>query len=75
MVIHADPPMGDLAMTDSVIEELMLHNRTCPRCCVGEPCLVAEHIHDCWPQRLASVAAASLVEITTELVDHKAFAA
>ncbi|GGA01075.1 hypothetical protein [Dyella caseinilytica] len=62
-------------MTESVIEELMLHNRTCPQCSVGEPCLVAEHIHDCWPQRLASVAAASLVEITTDLIDHKAAAA
>ena len=53
-------------MTESVVEELMLHNRCCPQCSVGEPCLVAEHIHDCWPQRLASVAAASLLEITTD---------
>jgi hypothetical protein len=62
-------------MTESVVEELMLHNRSCPQCRVGEPCLVAEHIHDCWPQRLASVAAASLVEITAEPFDHKAAAA
>ena len=62
-------------MTKSVVEELMLHNRSCPQCCVGDPCLVAEHIHDCWPQRLASVAAASLVEITRDLVDHNAAAA
>ncbi|MBE1160932.1 hypothetical protein [Dyella acidiphila] len=62
-------------MTESIVEELMLHNETCPQCCVGEPCLVAEHIHDSWPRRVASEASASLLRITTALVDQKAAAA
>lgn len=62
-------------MTESVVEELMLHNENCPQCNVGEPCLVAEHIQDSWPRRVASEAAASLHEITTELMEHKAAAA
>jgi ribosomal protein S27AE len=52
-------------MTLSVVEELMLHNRSCPQCCAGEPCLVAEHIEDSWPRRVALEAAASLRKIST----------
>jgi hypothetical protein len=62
-------------MTDSVVEELMLHNQTCSQCRVGEPCLVAEHIQDSWPRRVASEAAASLLEITTAPDPHHAEAA
>jgi hypothetical protein len=43
----------------------MLHNETCSQCRAGEPCLVAEHIHDSWPKRVAREAAASLLQITT----------
>jgi hypothetical protein len=50
--------------TASVVEELMLHNLSCSQCRAGEPCLVAEHIEDCWPQRVASQAAASLLDLT-----------
>lgn len=52
-------------ITTTVVQELMLHNLTCPQCRAGEPCLVAEHIEDCWPRRVASQAAASLLELTT----------
>lgn len=52
-------------MTLSVVEDLMLHNLTCPQCRAGEPCLVAEHIEDSWPRRVALEAAASLRKITT----------
>jgi hypothetical protein len=51
-------------MTTSVVEELMLHNLTCSQCRAGEPCLVAEHVEDCWPMRVASQAAASLLDIS-----------
>jgi hypothetical protein len=61
-------------MTESVVEELMQHNLTCSQCRVGEPCLVAEHIHDSWPRRVASQAAASLLEITTGEEEHQAAA-
>jgi hypothetical protein len=60
-------------MTESVIEELMLHNLSCSQCRVGEPCLVAEHIQDSWPRRVASEAAASLLEITRD-EEHQAAA-
>ncbi|RDS82589.1 hypothetical protein [Dyella psychrodurans] len=50
--------------TASVVEELMLHNLSCSQCRVGEPCLVAEHIEDCWPMRVASQAAATLLDLT-----------
>jgi hypothetical protein len=52
-------------MIESIVEELKLHNQSCSQCRAGEPCLVAEHIHDSWPKRVASEAAASLLEITT----------
>lgn len=52
-------------MTLSIIEELMLHNLSCPQCRASEPCLVAEHIEDSWPRRVALEAAASLRKITT----------
>jgi len=52
-------------MTLSVVEELMLHNLSCPQCRASEPCLVAEHIEDSWPRRIALEAAASLHKITT----------
>jgi hypothetical protein len=61
-------------MTESVIEELMLHNLSCSQCRVGEPCLVAEHIQDSWPRRVASEAAASLLEITRDTEEHQAAA-
>jgi hypothetical protein len=61
-------------MTQSVIEELMLHNQTCSQCRIGEPCLVAEHIQDSWPRRVASQAAASLLEITTDIEEQQAAA-
>jgi hypothetical protein len=61
-------------MTESVVEELMQHNLVCSQCRVGEPCLVAEHIHDSWPRRVASEAAASLREITTSDEEHQAAA-
>ena len=61
-------------MIDSIVQELMLHNQTCPQCSVGEPCLVAEHIHDCWPRRVASEASASLRRITTDLIEKAAAA-
>lgn len=51
-------------MTTSVIQELMLHNLTCPQCRASEPCLVAEHIEDSWPRRVAFEAAESLQKIT-----------
>lgn len=57
-------------MTSSVLEELMLHNKTCPQCGAGEPCLVAEHIQDCWPQRVASQAAAVLTEISKAVIEE-----
>ena len=50
--------------TASVVKELMLHNLSCSQCRAGEPCLVAEHIEDCWPMRVASQAAASLLDLT-----------
>ncbi|QAU22781.1 hypothetical protein EO087_01270 [Dyella sp. M7H15-1] len=59
-------------MTESLVEELMLHNLTCSQCQAGEPCLVAEHIQDSWPRRVASEAAASLLKITTEDKEHRA---
>jgi ribosomal protein S27AE len=49
----------------TVVEELMLHNRTCPQCGAGEPCLVAEHIQDLWPLRVASQAHALLTQIAS----------
>jgi hypothetical protein len=52
-------------MIESVVQELMLHNQSCSQCRVGEPCLVAEHIQDSWPVRVASQAAASLRLITS----------
>ena len=52
-------------MTLSVVEDLMLHNLSCPQCRTGEPCLVAEHIEDSWPRRVALEAAASLRKITS----------
>lgn len=52
-------------MNASVVDELILHNRTCSQCSLGEPCLVAEHIQDCWPRRVAPQAAASLLQIST----------
>lgn len=52
-------------MTLSVVEELMLHNLSCPQCRASEPCLVAEHIEDSWPRRIALEAAASLHKITS----------
>ncbi|HTC27526.1 hypothetical protein [Dyella sp.] len=55
----------------TVVEELMLHNKTCPQCGAGEPCLVAEHIQDCWPQRVASQAAAVLSEISAGVVEEQ----
>ena len=55
----------------TVVEELMLHNKTCPQCGAGEPCLVAEHIQDCWPQRVASQAAAVLTEISAAVVEEQ----
>jgi ribosomal protein S27AE len=58
-------------MTLTVVEELMLHNKTCPQCGAGEPCLVAEHIQDCWPQRVASQAAAVLSEIAASVVEEQ----
>lgn len=58
-------------MTSSVLEELMLHNKTCPQCGVGEPCLVAEHIEDCWPRRVASEAAAVLSAISANAEDEQ----
>jgi hypothetical protein len=58
-------------MTMSVVEELMLHNKNCLQCGAGEPCLVAEHIQDCWPQRVASQAAALLSEITESVVEEQ----
>lgn len=62
-------------MTQSIVEELMQHNLTCSQCRVGEPCLVAEHIHDSWPRRVASEAAASLLQITTaDEEEHQAAA-
>lgn len=61
-------------MTSSVVEELIQHNLTCSQCRVGEPCLVAEHIHDSWPRRVASEAAASLLQITTAEEEHQAAA-
>jgi hypothetical protein len=51
-------------MTLSVVEELMQHNRSCPQCQAAQPCLVAEHIEDSWPRRVAGEAAASLQQIT-----------
>jgi len=51
-------------MTLSVVEELMLHNLACPQCRASEPCLVAEHIEDSWPRRVALEAAVSLRQIT-----------
>jgi hypothetical protein len=51
-------------MTLSVVEDLMLHNLSCPQCRAAEPCLVAEHIEDSWPRRVALEAAASLRKIT-----------
>lgn len=51
-------------MALSVVEDLMLHNLSCPQCHAGEPCLVAEHIEDSWPRRVALEAAASLRKIT-----------
>lgn len=57
--------LGGIAMkTVSVVEELMLHNLSCSQCRAGEPCLVAEHIEDCWPTRVASQAAATLLDLT-----------
>jgi hypothetical protein len=53
-------------MTASVIEELKLHHLSCSQCRMGEPCVVTEHIHDGWPQRVASKAAANLRKITAE---------
>jgi hypothetical protein len=58
-------------MTSTVVEELMLHNKTCPQCGAGEPCLVAEHIQDCWPQLVASKAAAVLTEISTAVTEEQ----
>lgn len=55
----------------TVVEELMLHNKSCPQCGAGEPCLVAEHIQDCWPQRVASQAAAVLSEIAAGVVEEQ----
>ncbi|MFK2900151.1 hypothetical protein ISP15_07370 [Dyella jejuensis] len=60
-------------MTVSIVEELMLHNLTCSTCRAGEPCLLAEHIADSWPRRVAAEAAANLREITTP-VDQQAAA-
>ena len=51
-------------MTQSVVHDLMLHNLSCPQCRASEPCLVAEHIEDSWPRRVALEAAASLRKIT-----------
>jgi hypothetical protein len=51
-------------MTQSVVDDLMLHNRSCPQCRASEPCLVAEHIEDSWPRRVALEAATSLRKIT-----------
>lgn len=52
-------------MAVSLIEELMLHNVACPQCRASEPCLVAEHIEDSWPRRVACEAADSIQKITT----------
>lgn len=60
-------------MTLSVVEELMLHNLSCPQCRASEPCLVAEHIEDSWPRRVALEAAASLRRISAP--DEKQIAA
>ena len=62
-------------MTKSVVEELMLHNQSCFQCRIGEPCLVAEHIEDSWPQRVASEAANSLLKITTDIENQHEAAA
>lgn len=62
-------------MTESIVEELMLHNQTCPQCQMGEPCLVAEHIEDSWPRRVASEAATRIREISTGFDDQQASAA
>ncbi|HUB92285.1 MAG TPA: hypothetical protein VMA74_21355 [Dyella sp.] len=59
-------------MTLSVVEDLMLHNLSCPQCRAGEPCLVAEHIEDSWPRRVALEAAASLRKITMLEEQHAA---
>ena len=66
--------MGESAMIESVVEELKLHNQTCSQCRAGEPCLVAEHIQDSWPRRVASEAAASLLEITKAAEEQQAAA-
>ncbi|RDS83875.1 hypothetical protein DWU98_06100 [Dyella monticola] len=52
-------------MNLSVVEELMLHNLSCSQCRAGEPCLVAEHIEDSWPRRVALEAAMSIRQIST----------
>ena len=41
-------------MTTSVVAALMLHNQSCSRCRVGEPCLVSERIQDEWLRRQAA---------------------
>lgn len=58
-------------MTTSVVNELILHNLTCSQCRAGEPCLVAEHIHDCWPRRVGPLAAASLLQISTGVENER----
>ncbi|GGA44067.1 hypothetical protein [Dyella nitratireducens] len=57
-------------MTLSVVEDLMLHNLSCPQCRAAEPCLVAEHIEDSWPRRVALEAASSLRKISTLEEQH-----
>ncbi|WP_158628840.1 hypothetical protein [Dyella choica] len=42
-------------MTTSVVAALMLHNQSCSRCRMGEPCLVAERIQDEWLRQQASL--------------------
>ncbi len=59
-------------MTASVVDELILHNLGCTQCRAGEPCLVAEHIQDCWPRRVGPQAAASLLEITANIENERA---
>jgi hypothetical protein len=64
-------PQGSEAMIASVVDELILHNLNCSQCRAGEPCLVAEHIQDCWPRRVGPQAAASLLEITANAENER----
>ncbi|GLQ88165.1 hypothetical protein [Dyella flagellata] len=41
-------------MTTSVVAALMLHNQSCSRCRMGEPCLVSERIQDEWLRQQAA---------------------